>query len=106
LTLEAEGTLIAVDVSQWPTKPASSPVTLLTGMNHPAGVALSCDGNFYVANRKDRSIIRSKAPSREELFSSDPSTYKVGKFDIFISSLTDEPEQVMLMDSQLTGSCN
>jgi hypothetical protein len=44
-------------------------------MDHPAGVSLSCDGNFYIANRKDRSIIRSKAPSRDQLFSSDPSKY-------------------------------
>ena len=34
LTLEADGTLIAVDVSQWPGQNASSPVTLLTGMHH------------------------------------------------------------------------
>ena len=108
-TLEADGTLVAVDVSQWPGHPASAPVTLLTGMDHPAGLSLSCDGNFYIANRKDRSIIRSKAPSRDELFASAASPYaarSVGKLDVFVSGLTDEPEQVLLMGSQLTGSCN
>ena len=78
-------------------------------MNCPAGVSLSCDGHFYIANRKDRSIVRSKAPSREQIFISAPSFYvahKVNSLDIFISGLTDEPEQIMLMDSQLTGTCN
>jgi hypothetical protein len=109
LTLEADGTLIAVDISQWPDKAAPAPVTLLSGMNHPAGVSLSCDGNFYIANRQDRSIIRFPAPSREQLFSAIPSTYmahKVDKSDVFISGLTDEPEQVLLMDSVLGGACN
>jgi hypothetical protein len=109
LTLEADGTLIAVDISQWPEKTAPAPVTLLSGLNNPAGVSLSCDGNFYVANRKDRSIVRSPAPSREQLFSSIPSAYaahKVSKSDVFISGLTDEPEQVLLMDSVLSGACS
>jgi len=108
VTLEADNTLIAVDVSQWPVQPAPAPVTLLTGFDHPAGVSLSCDGHFYIANRKDRSIIKSKAPSRAQLFSSSPSTYqaaKVSKLDVFISGLTDEPEQVLLLDSELAGTC-
>ncbi len=108
MTLEADNTLIAVDVSQWPVQPAPAPVTLLTGFDHPAGVSLSCDGHFYIANRKDRSIIKSKAPSRAQLFSSSPSTYqaaKVSKLDVFISGLTDEPEQVLLLDSELAGTC-
>jgi hypothetical protein len=105
LTLEAVGTLIAIDISQWPDKPASSPVTLLSGMDHPAGVVLSCDGHFYIANRKDRSIVRSKAPSRDKLFSPTYLTHMVSKLDVFISSLTDEPEQLLLLDSELTGTC-
>jgi hypothetical protein len=109
LTLEADGTLIAVDISRWPDKAAPAPATLLSGLNHPAGVSLSCDGNFYIANRQDRSIVRSPAPSREQLFSSIPSAFvphKVDKLDVFISGLTDEPEQVLLMDSELNGSCS
>jgi hypothetical protein len=108
LTLEAEGTLVAIDISQWPDKPVPAPVTLLSGMNSPAGVSLSCDGHFYIANRKDRSIVRSKAPSHDQMFSSAPSfsALKVGSLDIFISGLTDEPEQIMLMDSALAGTCN
>jgi hypothetical protein len=108
LTLEAEGTLVAIDISQWPDKPVPAPVTLLSGMNSPAGVSLSCDGHFYIANRKDRSIVRSKAPSHEQMFSSAPSfsALKVGSLDIFISGLTDEPEQIMLMDSALAATCN
>jgi hypothetical protein len=108
-TLEEEGSSIAVDMSSWPGKPAPAPVTLLTGMDSPAGVSLSCDGHFYITNRKGRSIVKSKAPSRQQLFSSVPSAYaalKVHSLDIFISGHTDEPEQIMLMDSALTGTCN
>ena len=109
MTLEVEGSLVAVDISQWPEKPTPEPVTLLSGMDCPAGVSLSCDGYFYIANRKGRSVVKSKAPTQEQLFSSIPSPYvahKVDSLDIFISGLTDEPEQIMLMDSALTGTCD
>lgn len=78
VSLEVDNTVVHIDLG------SGTSTVIASGFDHPAGLAIDCSNNIYVADRKGQQIWTFPLRSSE------------GTTSVFISALEDMPEQLLV----------